>query len=128
MLTRLFLALAGLSWFGFGLYSWISLQGLAEATGVVASTTTAAIELRAIYGGMQIGFGLLVAAGALWPRWQPSSLHALLWLALPTSASRIIAALLAGEFSRYTLMAMAYEVPIALLTLLILLRRRRGQS
>lgn len=125
MLTRLFLAIAGASWFGFGLYCWLSPQGLAEATGVVASTTTAQIELRAIYGGMQIGFGLLVAAGALSSRWQMSSLTALLWLALPTSASRVVAALLAGEFSRYTLMAMAYEIPIALFTVLILLQRRR---
>ena len=74
MATRIFLRLSALLWVLYGLYCFVEPSQLAEAAGVAASTTTGTIELRAMYGGLQVAIGLLAGAAVFTPRLQPAAL------------------------------------------------------
>ena len=67
MIARIFLALSGLVWFPYGVYLFFQPGYLADAAGIVSTTATGNIELRAMYGGLQAGIGALAFAGALRP-------------------------------------------------------------
>lgn len=67
LLSRLTLWIAGLGFTGFGIACLVApLETLASA-GVILSGPVAAAEIRAFYGGLEIGLGicLLLAAGSV---------------------------------------------------------------
>ena len=67
MAARVFLALFGLLSLPYGLYCFVDPGFLGPFAGVAATSTTGTVELRAMYGGLQTGFGALALLGALRP-------------------------------------------------------------
>ncbi len=107
--VRIFLGISAVLWLPYGVRCLLDPAVLAEAAGVVATSATGAIELRAMYGGLQIAVGLLALAGALRPALAPHTLVALGAVSAGLGITRLAAAAISGEFASYTLMALALE-------------------
>ena len=85
------IALCALGFLGFGLWLLVDPAAL-EKVGISATTKVGAVELRAFYGGMEIGLGLILAA-CLWrPEWQSAGL----WLVLLSNGGAGLARLLSA--------------------------------
>ena len=54
------LALCALGFFGFGLWLLVDPAGALGKIGIAALSPTGTVELRAFYGGMEIGLGLFL--------------------------------------------------------------------
>ena len=106
---RIFLVISALGWGGYGLYCLINPAMLAELAGVTSTTSTGAIELRAMYGGAQTGLGLFAAVAVFCAAWQRSALLALAFVTGGLFTARLIGALLAGDFSSYTVGGLGFE-------------------
>ncbi|MES0874293.1 DUF4345 family protein [Sinimarinibacterium thermocellulolyticum] len=107
---RIFLLISALAWAGYGLYCLIDPTMLAELAGVTSTTPTGTIELRAMYGGVQTALGLFAAAALFRPAWQRSAVLALAFVTGGLFAARLIGALLAGDFSSYTIGGLGFEL------------------
>jgi hypothetical protein len=107
--ARVFLGLCAVLWLPYGLMCLASPGSLGESAGVVATSATGTIELRAMYGGLQVAVGALALVGALRPKLAPSALLALGALAAGLATTRTASALAAGELSSYTTGALALE-------------------
>lgn len=108
-MLRLFLAASTLLWLPYGVYCFVDPEFLATAAGVASTTTTGAIELRAMYGGLQIALGVLAGAAVVRPSLQRPALFTLAFLCAGLFTARLLGALLGAEFSSYTLEGLAFE-------------------
>jgi hypothetical protein len=124
--TRIFLALSAFLWLPYGLYCFAAPASLAEAAGVAFQSPTGSTELRAMYGGLQAGIGILAALGALRVAWRQSALVALGFLAAGLLAARLAGLALDGGFSSYTGTALAVESVSAVAAFLLLARAREA--
>jgi hypothetical protein len=120
MATKIFLGFQTFVWLGYGLYLVFQPDYLAEVAGVVASHDTALTEIRAMYGGLEAGIGLLALCGILKPSMTRPALLALLFLTGGLFSARLFGACLLGDFSVYTVGALGYEGTSALLSALLL--------
>jgi len=118
--ARVFLALSALLWLPYGVYCLAQPGFLDGAAGVAARTTTGTIELRAMYGGLQIAIGALCALGAASAAWRAHALVALGFLTAGLGLARVTGAALGGELSAYTAMALGLELGSAGLALLFM--------
>ncbi len=122
-MIRLFLAVSVLAWAGYGIFCFINPGFLATSAGVTAASATGTIELRAMYGGLQIALGVMAAAALMHASLQRA---VLLMFAVATGGlfvTRLLGAVMAGEFSSdYTLPALVFEAVYAV-TALVLMRR-----
>jgi hypothetical protein len=64
MITRIFLALVGLMFVAFGLWSLVDPLGMASSLGVEVGGPNGAFEMAGIYGGVSLGAAALTLAGA----------------------------------------------------------------
>ncbi len=64
-LAQLFLMLAALLFAGFGLASLFQPERIAGMVGIRASTTAGRSEIRAVYGGLELGLGAFLVYCAL---------------------------------------------------------------
>jgi len=116
MAARVFLALSALVWLPYGLFCFFQPEYLEQAAGVFASTATGTIELRAMYGGLQTGFGLFCLLGALRREFFRPALTALLLVVGGLALARLYStATSADPVGGYTWAAMAYEFTTATL-------------
>jgi hypothetical protein len=76
-LPLMVLVLAGLGFAGFGAWLLFDPGGLARVD-IVAAAPQGLVELRAFYGGCELGLGLFLLACAARPDWREAGL----WLAL----------------------------------------------
>ena len=109
MAARIFLALTALIWLPYGIYLFFAPGALVDIAGVAAVTTTGAIELKAMYGGLQAAIGAFALAAALRPTMIHSALLAGCFLFPGLAVARTLAALGAGELSPYTVMGLGLE-------------------
>ena len=109
MAARIFLALSGLVWFPYGISCFVQPGYLATVAGIISTTATGNIELRAMYGGLQAGIGALAFAGALRPAWMRPVLFAGCFLFGGLAFSRSLAAIATGEVSSYTAFGLCFE-------------------
>lgn len=65
MLTRIFLALTGLLFLAFGLWSLTNPASMTAQLGVNISGPSGIFEMRGVYGGISLGAALLCLAGAM---------------------------------------------------------------
>jgi len=87
----LVLALCALGFLGFGLWLLADPASALAKIGINASSPTGLVELRAFYGGMELGLGLFLAA-CLWrPEWREAGL----WLVLLANGGAGLARLFA---------------------------------
>jgi hypothetical protein len=128
MIARVFLALSGLIWFPYGVYLFFSPGYLADAAGIVSTTATGQIELRAMYGGLQAGIGALAFAGALRPAWMRPVLFAGCFLFGGLALSRSLAALAIGEVSPYTAFGLCFEWTSTVLAIWLVRAQPASQS
>ncbi len=119
-LRRLFLTANALLWILYGLFCLARPGFLDEAAGIVARTTTATTELRAMYGGLQVAIGAMAAAALLRPALEGSAIGAIGSLAAGLFTGRAIGALVDGGLSSYTVGALMLESTLAFLSLRLL--------
>jgi hypothetical protein len=110
MSARLVLGLSVALWLPYGLYCFANPEALAGIAGVRAESTTGSIELRAMYGGLQLAIGALALAGLLRESFRRPALVALVFLAGGLFVARAAAAAFEGELSSYTLSGLGFEL------------------
>lgn len=113
MFGRALLWIAGLCFLGFGAAFLIAPLETLGATGIVLSGDLAATELRAFYGGLEVGLGLLLLAAARCPAYQRAGL----WLCLASyggiGLARLLGIALAGSGTPFLWFALATELGLA---------------
>ena len=109
-MLRLFLGVSALIWLPYGLFCFFAPGYRDGAAGVMASTATGTTELRAMYGGLQAALGVLVAAAFFRPALQRPALFALAFLCAGLFMARLLGAVMALEFSDYTVVALLFEI------------------
>ncbi len=119
-MARAFLIIAGLMWIAYGLYMLFVPQALAATAGVSALNGTGTIELRAMYGGLEAAVGVLALWGGFAAGLRRAGLAALAFTCTGLGATRLISAVLAGEFSTYTIQGLCLEIPLSVLALWLL--------
>lgn len=113
--NRNLLLILGLLFFPYGVYCFLVPGFLAEAAGVAATTPTGSTELRAMYGGLQAGFGLLLLAAARDARLHLAAFAALAFLVPGLASTRLIGSFMDGGLSAYTAGALVFEFGITAL-------------
>jgi hypothetical protein len=124
MVTRVFLVLSALVWLPYGIYCFLEPGSLAAGAGIAAATPTGTVELRAMYGGLQIAIGALAALGAGRPALARPACITLACLCSGLGVSRLLASLAAGPPSSYTALALVFEWTSAAVALALLARDR----
>jgi hypothetical protein len=119
------LALCALGFLGFGLWLLVDPTGALGKIGIEARSATGLVELRAFYGGMELGLGLLLAWCCVRPEWQQAGL----WLVVLANGGAGLARLFAiwaggAALGSYLVGALAWELGFAVLGGLALASRQ----
>lgn len=117
------LALAGVGFVAFGL--WLTVdpaRGLATV-GVSALNAAGLIELRALYGGLELGLGIFLLRCAMRPDWRRPGLWALLLGNGGIGLVRLAGVVMTGVFTPFFAYALVWELGFAGLAGLALCRR-----
>ena len=109
MAIRIVLAVSALIWLPYGVFCFLQPGALADSAGVVATGTTGTVELRAMYGGLQAAIGVLSALAIFRPALQRPALILLVCICSGLGLARLLASLMAGEFSAYNGGALVFE-------------------
>ena len=104
------LLLAGIGFLGFGLWLLLDPVGGLAKVGIAGTTPTGQIELRAFYGGMEIGLGAFLIACSMRPEWQVPGLWLVLLANGGTALARLLGIGLVGAFSGFLGWALAWEL------------------
>ena len=110
MLEKGFLILTTIVWVPYGLMCFFDPAGLAESTGVVASTPTASTEIRAMYGGLQTAIGALALVAIFKPGLVRSALVCFATLSGGLLTARLLGLAMDGGYTSYTGMAIGFEI------------------
>lgn len=124
--ARIFLGLFGLVAMPFGIVCFVDPGFLDAFAGVAATSTTGTVELRAMYGGMQMAFGVLALLGAFRPDFTRTGLLATAILCAGLGSSRLLASIAASEVSSYTRGGLAFELGSTAIAALLLRRPPQG--
>ncbi len=127
LFARILLWVAGLSYLGFGLACLVAPLDTLAAAGVAVSGAPAGAEIRAFYGGLELGLGALLLAAAL----RPGQLRAGLWLCLASyggiGLARLLGMALDSVATPFLIGATGVELLLAGAAALALLRLRTGE-
>ncbi len=123
--ARLVLWLSGLGFLAFGAAFMLDPLGTLAATGIVVSGDLAAAELRAFYGGFELGVGALILASDLAARHRPYGLLLTLGAYGGIAIGRAIGMLAGSVATPFLWFALAVEGVLATLALIALLRLKR---
>lgn len=118
-----FLLVLGLVFFPYGLYCFVAPQFLAGAAGLVGTTPTGVNEIRAMYGGLQMGFGLLLLAGRYDTRLTMAGLAAVGFVMPALALTRLLGLALGGDLSGYTVGALIFEIGSSVIAVPLLRRQ-----
>jgi hypothetical protein len=94
--ARLLLAFVGLATVAIGIWGLVDPVGVLAAVDLATNGAGGTSEARATYGGLLIGLGLPLLAGALREEWTPSALRLSAFVFLGLGAGRVIGLLAAG--------------------------------
>ncbi len=123
-LTLAVLVLAGLGFLGFGLAIVAAPAAVLEPVGISGSAA-GLVELRAFYGGLELGLAAFLLACAARPDWREPGL----WLVALSNggiaATRLLGIGLSGEFTGFFAGALVWEIGFTLAAVLAL-RRKTG--
>jgi hypothetical protein len=110
MALRIFLGFSMLVWLPYGLFCFAVPSFLHGAAGVLAQTPTGVTELRAMYGGLQTGIGLLCLGALMRRSLVRPALVMLAFLASGLFLARVTGAVvLDGGLSGYTVGGLLFE-------------------
>lgn len=118
----LFLAVLGVVFVAYGLFCFVQPGFLAGAAGVTATSPTGVTELRAMYGGLQTGFGVLLLAAARDRRLRRSGVAVLAFLVPGLAIARATGSTIDGGLTSYTVGALVFEISTSVAAV-VLLRR-----
>jgi hypothetical protein len=94
---------------------------LSEAAGVSAVSVTGTTELRAMYGGLQGAIGMLAIAAFFNPTLVNPFLVALITISAGLLLGRIAGLIMDGGYTRYTGMALGFEIVLLICALYLYL-------
>jgi len=126
--SRIVLALSGLVFMGFGVAFLFWPSQMTLRVGIPLVTMTGTTDVRAIYGGLEIGFGVFLLVAAARRTWVIPGLLATLCTLAGMGLSRALGIALDGGPDSITSALLASEVSGAAITLLALLLERRGSG
>ncbi len=127
-LVRGYLVFSVLVWFGYGLFCLFQPDFLVETAGVQALTATGSTELRAMYGGLQAGLGVLAMAALLRADLVRGVLITLAVLTGGLGIARLMGLAMDGGISPYTVGALVFEFGSVALAMASLSRWKREAS
>jgi len=107
--ARIFLVLSALVWLPYGLFCLFFPPIVGETAGILVQSATGVTELRAMYGGLQIGLGALALSGALRAALTRPALLALAFLCAGLGSARLLGTVFDGGVSSYTIAGLAFE-------------------
>jgi len=108
--ARIVLFLYGLMFLGFGLAFLLSPLSMASMTAFQLLSPAAVTELRAFYGGLEIGLGAYLLAGMLSRDWMAPALQALVAVSGGIACGRIFGMLVDDSASPHVLLYLAVEL------------------
>lgn len=118
--SKWLVVLAGLGFLGYGIAFLIAPDATLAGAGLQLKGTGGSVELRAFYGGLELGLGgwLVIAGLHAKPRRDPL-LRPALWLTLASNGgigcSRLLALALGGAWNPFFGYALPWELGFALL-------------
>lgn len=122
--ARIVLWLSGLGFIAFGAAFMFDPLGTLAATGIMLSGDLAAAELRAFYGGFELGVGGLILASDLAARHHPYGLLLAFGAYGGIAIGRVIGMVAGSVATPFLWFALAVELLLAVLALAALLRLR----
>jgi cytochrome c biogenesis protein CcdA len=115
-LNSIVIAIAGLGFVGFGASCLFWPDAVLSGVGIVTTSTEAQVEIRAMYGGLELGLGLL-----LLNCFKPERQHFGVLLSLASygglALARLLSMLMLGTSTPFLLFALLWEAVIAALAL-----------
>jgi hypothetical protein len=122
MSVRVFLGLVAVLFVPYGIYCFFVPGSLAEIAGVASTTATGSTELRAMYGGLQTGLGLLAGLAVVRPDLVRPALLAVAFAAGGLFSARFVGSALDSGWSQYTGMGLGLELTLLVVSVLLLRR------
>jgi hypothetical protein len=127
-MVKIVLALSAIAWFGYGAYCFATPAALETFAGVAATNPTATIEIRAMYGGLQMAIGIIALLGLSRPALQRPALLFLGLLCGGLGIARLLGTIAAADISAYTGFALAFEFATAIVVAWLLSRAEHAST
>ncbi len=127
-MTRFLLWALAIVFIAFGGIALVDPSAMSGPPGLDSSAPGATTEVRALYGGLQIGLGVLLVWSALDPARWASGLLAYGLLLGAVGDCRFIGLLIEGHWTRFHLFALGFEWITAVLALVLWWRMRQGAA
>lgn len=127
LFSRILLGLTGLAFAGYGVYCAFDLDMIVRLTGLAFRAPSAAVESRAMYGGLQTGLGLLFLNAAVNPRMTAFGLVAMFFTMGGLAAGRALGVSIDG-IDEYNQGVLIYETASTGLAALAIWRERKAGS
>jgi hypothetical protein len=121
----LVLVLAALGFLGFGLWLAFDPVGGLAGVGIAGTTPAGVVELRAFYGGLEIGLGLFLLICAARPDWRVPGLWLVLLGNLAIGLTRLYGIGDSGVFTTFFAAALAWEFGFPALAAVALIGNQR---
>lgn len=118
------LSLAALGFLGFGLAIVAAPEAVLATVGI-SGTPAGVVELRAFYGGLELGLAAFLFACAAKPGWREAGLWSVALANGGIAAARLLGIGLSGEFTGFFAGALVWEIGFTLAAVLAL-RGRKG--
>ena len=113
------LALAGLGFLGFGLAIVAAPEAVLAPVGI-SGTAAGLVELRAFYGGLELGLAAFLFACAAKPAWRVPGLWSVALINGGIAAARLLGIGLSGEFTGFFAGALVWEIGFTVAAILAL--------
>ena len=126
-MSRLALALGALGFVGFGAVLLVA-PALLDVVGLDVRGAAARSDVRAVYGGMELGVGVFLASCVSRPSWHHAGLAVQALARGGAVAGRLVSLALDGGPNRVSLVFLAVEAAGAALALAALRARSRAAS
>jgi len=117
-------SLAGIGFLGFGLWLIADPAGGLAMVGIAAVNPAGLIELRALYGGLELGLGIYLLLCAARPDWRRAGLWAVLLGNGGIGLTRLAGIASTGVFVPFFAYALVWELGFAVLAAWALRRYR----
>lgn len=112
--------LAGLGFLAFGIWLLLDPVGGLAKVDIVGSSRAGEVELRAFYGGLEIGLGLWLLAAVQRATWRRPALWLVLFVNGGTGLARLMGIALTGVFTPFFAACLLWELGFAVLAALAL--------
>jgi len=127
LFSRILLGLTGLLFAGYGVYCAYDLDMIVRLTGIAFRAPSAAVESRAMYGGLQTGIGLLLINAAVNKRMTAFGLVAMAFVLGGLAVGRALGISIDG-MDDYNQGALVFEASSAVLAGIAIWRERKAKN